>query len=235
METLKNLISCANCKNRLVDPVILPCGSTICSYHIENSKSHSTFQCSICYAEHDIPKEGIIKNKAILNALTNNIDRQVFGNKYAHAQDNVQKLEQKLNDCKLVSNDKYGFVHEFFSKLRNKIDLNEERFRLLFDETNSKLRSNVDNYEKECYSNLEKGEFTNFDDIQKDFNETSGFLNALHLDEGHWEWIVNKTRDRRIEAIERLEKLKDTILLDKSFSFILDNLEFRGMIYQIIK
>lgn len=235
METLKELISCANCKNRLVDPVFLPCGSTICNYHIENSKSHSIFQCSICSAEHDIPKDGFTRNKAISNALLNSIDRQVFGERYSHAQDNVQKLERKLNDCKLISDDKYAFVHDFFSTLRNKIDLNEERFRFLFDEANSKLRSKVDEYEKECYSNLENGEFTNFDDIQKDFNETNGFLNALHLDEGHWEWIHNKTRERRIEATDRLEKLKDAILLDKSFSFILDNLEFRGMVNQINK
>lgn len=234
MNTLKNLISCPLCNQRLSDPIFLPCGQTICKWHITVANG-SLFECSICSQSHLIPEHGFPKNVPIANALSECIDRQVFGDMYTKARENVSKLEETLRDCKKVCDDKKLFVHNFFSDIKNRIDLNEEQFRLFFNEANSNTRALVEKYEQECYQNLETEKFENFDDAQNHFNETNDYLNAMHLDHGHWHWIRNSTREKQIQAIERLEKLKDSILLNKHIEFVLTTLDFRDMLYRIIE
>ena len=71
----KNLIyeslKCINCKQRLDEPRLLPCGETICSRCLSliNLTEHN-FICFVCTKEHVMPVNGLPVNKLALNFYT---------------------------------------------------------------------------------------------------------------------------------------------------------------------
>jgi hypothetical protein len=145
MDCLKEILSCKICQNRLKVPVVLPCGQTVCKNHIDETTNE--FKCDLCCEIHKT--QNIVMNKAISKALNDNIDRKIFGRKYENACNKVDKLEQSITEFNLVAKHKEEFVHNYFSLLKNKIDLNVEQFHLRFDEAIARVRSNIAKYEQE--------------------------------------------------------------------------------------
>lgn len=52
-------IKCLICKNKLNEPVFLPCGHTVCKKHTVNS----SVSCTLCLKTFVSPDEGFISNK----------------------------------------------------------------------------------------------------------------------------------------------------------------------------
>lgn len=232
-EIIKQLISCKMCENRLVDPIILPCGETICNHHVKDQES-DLFKCVLCSDQHQVPSNGFAKNKQISRALENNIDRSTLGQAYCNACENTEKLGSALREYELVVSDKDSFIYEFFSTLRNKTDLNVEQFRSRFEEAVANHRQNIDLYEKECRKNMVD---LNGDvhEAQQQFDEAACFLRALHLDKPKWESIANKSGEKHAETQQKFDELKNKMLLEKSMTFLIDNFDFKNMIHQLAK
>ncbi len=71
---VKATFDCDLCNKLLVDPVVMPCDSTICKTHLDKlitngSNEKSTFICEICQEDHHIPKKGFIINKRLQKQL----------------------------------------------------------------------------------------------------------------------------------------------------------------------
>ena len=66
VDKLKSLFNCKFCSKLLDDPVILPCGTTVCKIHSEEvSKTES----KLCSEMHSIPPKGFIANEVIQDML----------------------------------------------------------------------------------------------------------------------------------------------------------------------
>lgn len=223
MQAIKNLIICNICKSRLVDPIILPCGQTVCSSHTSNL-ALTSFECILCSKSHDIPQDGFIKNLSISKALSTNIDCEFFGAEYLQARESLEKLDKTLNEYKLVYNDKLLFLYEFFSTLENRVDLCAEIIRVSLDEKFEQVRAKIKKYKNECEQNLGKHTFVNgLDDIQVSIDESRRLLDALILDKSEWHSICEKTSLQHAYVANRMEKLKSQLLLERSASFVMDN------------
>lgn len=75
MDIIKDLVTCKLCAQRLVDPIVLPCGETVCSEHARPDAGY--VKCTLCMKVHEIPDKsgGFVRNKALARALEHGIDQ----------------------------------------------------------------------------------------------------------------------------------------------------------------
>ena len=64
---INNILNCEKCQKKLVKPVMLPCGFTVCSSCV--SDDDRKFTCDLCSDEHSKPKNGFPINKSITKLL----------------------------------------------------------------------------------------------------------------------------------------------------------------------
>ncbi len=53
---INNKINCEKCQKKLVKPIMLPYGFTVCSSCVSNDDQ--MFTCEFCSEQHNIPKKG---------------------------------------------------------------------------------------------------------------------------------------------------------------------------------
>ncbi len=62
-----NELSCKHCEGRLLEPKFIPCGETICSLCEKSIQvNDQMFDCLVCQLKHEMPKDGLLKNKLAL-------------------------------------------------------------------------------------------------------------------------------------------------------------------------
>ena len=69
-----DIVTCNICKKYLKNPVLLPCGETICNQHVdlkksENAENYSVYKCQICKENHYAYDEAFSSNKIAINLL----------------------------------------------------------------------------------------------------------------------------------------------------------------------
>jgi len=66
-------VDCDLCNKLLVDPIVLPCGNTICKTHfndlINKSKDKINFKCCTCQNDHLILKSRFVNHLRLQNLL----------------------------------------------------------------------------------------------------------------------------------------------------------------------
>ncbi len=72
LEKINHLFNCQICKDLLVDPIILPCGETVCNVHTEKISEEN---CLLCTEMHTSPKSGFPSNKIVKNQLDLKINK----------------------------------------------------------------------------------------------------------------------------------------------------------------
>ncbi len=146
-----------------------------------------------------------------------------FGLNNKLARDSFEILEPILDGAKLLSNDPENFIHEFFSDLKNIIDLKKEEYVAKIEEKYEKMINQVLETEKECKlktknktNDLEKM-VQEIDNTLKRWNET---LNQLDLSKDD-EWkSIRFDAAKEIQKLEdEMEKCKNDLLLNTDFSF----------------
>ena len=137
------------------NPVILPCGHSICKHHEDeirrNREKPICFNCSTIF---EIPPNGLIPNKALEELIEKKIQSLDLGDEYNLAAKKFQEfndLLENINDLKNSSEEK---IHSTISDLRTRIDLTREQLKSKIDEEALKLIKKLDDYEKECKESL---------------------------------------------------------------------------------
>jgi hypothetical protein len=60
-----------NCQEQLDEPKMLPCGKTVCSFCASKIKMNGNqFDCLLCKNKHEMPKNGLPNNEALLELLS---------------------------------------------------------------------------------------------------------------------------------------------------------------------
>lgn len=109
-----------NCKLYLENPIILPCGSTICRSHVE-IYTHK-FECFVCKNEHLIPPDGFPLNKALQNIIN---QEALFVQVRKDLFKSFKKIELILKEHESI--DSTELIYDYFANLRNKVDLHRDQ------------------------------------------------------------------------------------------------------------
>ncbi len=120
LSLLIELLKCKICKSILDDPVLIPCGESVCACHIttgEFLKSRHSDVCLICEQIHQAPIEGYSKNRTldlVIDIIIEINDEEVIKEKsYSNFPKPflIENAAQKtLNSSKTVSQNKQNTI-----------------------------------------------------------------------------------------------------------------------------
>ena len=119
-DRMKRLIICKLCHETLEDPIILPCGKTICSKHLDNETNN--FICNLCDNLHNKAVDKFPVNE-IANELVQICDDYVdlnlvdLGADYNCAKDQCKQLNALINESELLTTDPAFYINDYFSRL----------------------------------------------------------------------------------------------------------------------
>jgi hypothetical protein len=230
-ESIKQLITCAWCKSILEEPVMIPCGETVCRKH---SFEISGDECIFCDKFHVLQEsEQFPANKVVQNLLALKIKELDFGPNYKKATERVNELNTFLNDYDNLKKDPEVYISAHFSKQRNNIDLAREKLILEINNTSDRLISEIDSQEKECKANLSKSNMSSLssddsESIKADLRKWEQDMKYLVVNDNLWTSIstncsghleaLNKKRSAIEEkAFGNLKRLKSEKDISETF------------------
>ncbi len=147
-EKLNDLFNCKLCKNVLVDPILLPCGETVCKAHTDEL---SKGKCMSCYGAHIVPKEGFLENRIVKHQLDfeiNNINLNFsqFNDYYKIIQD----LKKNLKEIELIRKDPEDYIAEYFGELTRQVDLRRDTLIGDIHKYSDELIQKIEKLKQEC-------------------------------------------------------------------------------------
>lgn len=228
MEKIHELLKCKYCQERLENPVVLPCGETICEEHIREEDEQ--IECKICCKKHEIPVSGLTRNKLVarlIEATQQSSHHKSHGVKVKapkHGQETLNRVEKLLQDYQQFNSTRVVQIYDFFGKLTNQVDIiREENNHTLTDDVYSKISE----YRNECNSRN-----ADFDEPMekniKDLNDFVDNLSSPKLDEHQIRKIETKLHSTKYA--EQLESMKSKLLLGKTVEFVIQNLDFNKIL-----
>lgn len=219
MDKIQLAIKCPNCSKILSEPVMLPCGHSICQEHTNvKQKQIVCWKCGKSHENNDFPINEPLKD--IIAAQVAAIDLSNF---HKDAKLSINRLEKKLTQSEVILNDPAYFVHESVTDLKNKVELKAEELKLLIDETSQKLLFDFGEYEKECAENIRTSKpNSGVSEFKKLANKTREkltswevFLNELKYDEEKYKQIKTECNQCEKVLVNKFEAFKQATMMNK--------------------
>ena len=117
---VNDALICMNCEGRLEEPKILPCGETICSFCVSSLKVvDKIFDCVACKQKHEMPKDGLLNNIALLKILSIKPSKISRGKVFDALQDSLNQIRMNINLIKHGVNKRDDYVKEHCIELKN--------------------------------------------------------------------------------------------------------------------
>lgn len=235
-QDLDKILACNVCNKYFINPVSLPCGSSVCKEHVvlvpnehqpmmqnnEHQPMVYNYKCHVCHQDHKTLEDGFPLNGGLIDLLKLNLhlDQQTLKEMKL-----INEYETVLIDISLLCKDPYNYVFKYVSAIRNKIDLRREkiieRAHLLSDEMLNKLKV----FEDEC-----KGNLKNLNDLisqnqtemkiyEKKSEEWREKLRTPKLDKQKVNEMIKETDNCLIEKKAMCLSIKNKLLIEKECFF----------------
>lgn len=222
MNKIKSIIKCPNCFNIFTDPVVLPCGHSLCQDHINTEDEQVV--CLMCKRSHRNTSFAV--NQALIDLIAAQVDSINFGFVHNDAKKACIQLEDGLAEVDQVLNDSSMLIHQFIAELKNKVELKSEQLKLFIDEETQKLVDDLDGYENECKENLNTNSFLSSLNEFKESRDTTQealtkwlcCLDQLNYDEAQCKVIKSNCEKMHNELKQKLDAFKQTVLNNHELS-----------------
>jgi hypothetical protein len=170
-----NELSCKHCEKRLVEPKFIPCGETICSLCEKSIQvNDQMFDCLVCKKKHEMPKDGLLKNKLALKMLSIKPTKISRGKAFNTFQESLNHIRMIINLIKHGVNNRDDYVKEHCIELKNNAQLvAEEVIQQINDFIIVKIKE-IDDYGKEQLKerkDMENVDLNSSSSSLKDLNE----------------------------------------------------------------
>jgi len=147
-EKLNALFNCKLCKDVLVDPILLPCGETVCKAHTDDI---SKGKCMLCSRTHLVPKEGFPSNKFAKNQLDLKINEiNLNFSQFNDYNKIIQDLNENLKEIEAIRNDPDNYISEYFGELTRQVDLRRETLIEDIQKYSDELIQKIQKLKQDC-------------------------------------------------------------------------------------
>lgn len=133
MNAFRASLQCHVCMNKLKTPITLPCGRTMCKYHV-SSPSADYYECISCQENHQVPPGGFPLSNLGSNMLKQGATQALYTDpSYDNALKAVEKLRERVENIQRQRTDKTDDNLSRIAELKRKIKrhYNEQAAKLL--------------------------------------------------------------------------------------------------------
>lgn len=194
-----SLLLCDLCKNVLKEPIFIPCGYSICKYHVENESRQT--ECIFCKKIHQDPYVANQKLAHLIDLLN-------------RAKSSTRELSSYANEYKHFKMKPAEYVNMFFKDIVCQV--NEERDRIVkhvlseIDRAHVACLDHVKEFQERCLNALEVKPTNQFlveiNEINTKLAKFDEFLKSNKISEDIWEEIIQQSK--RLSDEVRLLQLK---------------------------
>ena len=125
-------LTCSHCHGVLSDPIVLPCGQTICQKHLAETNAVASFNCRSCAQWHQMPPNGLLPDNVIVAnmlqsaaTIISRVDRECIERR-REAKEVCTQLRHRVNDMEKMTKSPSLFVNDYVDEEINKIDIKRE-------------------------------------------------------------------------------------------------------------
>jgi len=148
LEKINALFNCKICKNVLVDPILLPCGETVCKVHQDKV---SKGKCMSCSGTHTVPKEGFPENRIVKNQLDLGANKICLNvSQFNDYNKIIQNLNNNLKEIEAIRKDPKSYIGEYFGELTRKVNLRRETLIEDIHKYTDELIQKIEKLKQDC-------------------------------------------------------------------------------------
>ncbi len=199
---MNSLFNFQLCQHILEDPVVLPCGETVCKSH---AKDMCLEKCKLCSETHQVPQNGFLPNKFAKNQLDLRGNRMIQNfTQFNEFKVEVDNLNKKLKEIEAIRQAPGYYIHEYFGELSRQVDLRRETLIDEIHQRSSQLLQQIKNLKAECVGNCKKATETtdSIDAIKTELNDLNSAFDSQEMDDVKFE----KIPQRKAKEINELIK-----------------------------
>jgi len=148
LEKINDLFNCKFCKDILVDPILLPCGETVCKAH---SDQISKGRCIFCSEVHKAPQNGFLENKIVKNLIEDKFHQiNLNSGQFDEYNEIIQDLNKNLKEIEAIRKDPENYISEYFGELTRQVDLRRETLIEDIHKYSDELIQKIEKLKQEC-------------------------------------------------------------------------------------
>lgn len=226
IDKINKLFHCNYCSSVFKEPIVLPCGETVCRKDLAEFTSTSThIECYFCQQQHMKPSTSheypVVKQLVTLIELGNhNIN---LGETFAFGRNLINESSLKITELNSINENKALFLNGFFERLINEVIMKRDQMKLEIDIHFNQILADLRQHKSDCEANLSKLEtFDSFlkkelDSYKLKLANWHNALDTLIVNEKQRDRVVLETKLAKTKLDHKLNDLKCSVLLDKLY------------------
>ena len=111
-----NILNCEKCQKKLVKPIMLPCGFTVCSSCV--SDDDQKFTCDLCSDEHSKLENGFPINKSITKLLSVKPEKISKYEVIEAFKASINEIEEKIISLRTGVENGIDYIKDYGLKLK---------------------------------------------------------------------------------------------------------------------
>ncbi len=155
LQKLKELFNFCFCSELLQDPVVLPCGQTVCKIHSTKITEQIFSFCSLI---HSLPRKGFPTNKFVQVQLDMQQDNLEANNNLDECQKILKEMKKKIKELESIKTDNLNYIYEYFAELRRQVDLRRDNLIYQIEQFSNETIEEIYRLQLECADKLQKNE-----------------------------------------------------------------------------
>jgi len=201
LEKINDLFKCKLCKVVLVDPIILPCGETVCKAHTDEI---SKGKCMSCSGTHTVPHEGFPENKFAKHQLDLEINKigLNFG-QFKNYSKIIHDLNENLKEMETIRKDPENYIYEYFGELTRQVDLRRETLIRDIHEYSDELIQKIEKLKQERAAKSKEGTIITDDleMIKTKMNDLNSMFNSSDIDDIKHGKIISQKKLKEVSDL----------------------------------
>ena len=219
IDQVESLFNCELCSKTYVEPVTLPCGSTVCLFH---TLGQDSFKCNLCSEEHNVPKNGFRVNKNLQNALDLQINKAFKANPVIQeCRKHIENANTIIYKMKSLVNSSEDYIYEYFEEIKRQVDLRRERLKKEVDDCSDRAIAQVEKTKSDCMKisvSIQEKE-KEIEELEKGLQRLKNEFDTLEVNEARFTGVKKELVFYECKLDEMLIAYQDEVRGNKEYLF----------------